>query len=98
MQWVALISFVLGLGGVLGWVCCKAAGLACSGERGGRPGDPAPAGWLCRCGTWNEEDIHCIGCHAEPPWGCDCDVCDGAPAAHGHRVHWYTRRRGEMRR
>ena len=33
-------------------------------------------GWLCLCGHWEETDLHCSSCGNEPPWGCDCDVCN----------------------
>ncbi len=34
------------------------------------------AGWLCNCGEWNDHDEHCDTCGAEPPWGCDCYLCE----------------------
>lgn len=32
-------------------------------------------GWLCVCGHFEESDLHCSCCGAEPPWRCDCDLC-----------------------
>lgn len=32
-------------------------------------------GWLCSCGHFEESDFHCSVCGAEPPWGCDCIIC-----------------------
>ena len=32
--------------------------------------------WLCVCGHYQEDDLHCSYCGAEPPWGCDCSFCD----------------------
>lgn len=32
--------------------------------------------WLCRCGHYIEDGIHCPKCGSEPPWGCPCDLCD----------------------
>lgn len=33
-------------------------------------------GWMCVCGNWEETDMHCSHCGAEPPWGCDCGEHD----------------------
>jgi len=35
-------------------------------------GAPEP-GWLCDCGHFQDDDLHCDNCGREPPWGCDCD-------------------------
>ena len=32
--------------------------------------------WLCQCGNWIEDGLHCMECLAEPPWGCPCCFCD----------------------
>lgn len=32
--------------------------------------------WLCHCGHYEESGLHCECCGAEPPWGCDCGLCD----------------------
>jgi hypothetical protein len=34
------------------------------------------AAWLCNCGHYQEDGLHCSNCGAEPPWGCDCSFCD----------------------
>lgn len=39
---------------------------------------PEFEGWLCNCGHWEDEPLHCSCCGAEPPWGCDCSFCDEA--------------------
>lgn len=31
--------------------------------------------WLCACGNYIEDGLHCGLCGAEPPWGCPCSVC-----------------------
>lgn len=33
--------------------------------------------WLCNCGNWIEDGLHCQCCNAQPPWGCPCSWCDG---------------------
>ena len=33
-------------------------------------------GWLCRCGHWQDDGLHCSCCGNEPPWGCDCGFCN----------------------
>jgi hypothetical protein len=32
--------------------------------------------WLCRCGNWQDDGLHCDHCGKEPPWGCDCGMCN----------------------
>jgi hypothetical protein len=32
--------------------------------------------WLCQCGNWQENGLHCSVCGLEPPWGCWCDEHD----------------------
>lgn len=32
--------------------------------------------WLCDCGNFIENGLHCPACGREPPWGCDCTACD----------------------
>ena len=32
--------------------------------------------WLCWCGNFQEDGLHCDLCGNEPPWGCDCSYCD----------------------
>lgn len=34
-----------------------------------------PTGWICDCGHWQDNDMHCSVCGAQPPWGCDCSQC-----------------------
>lgn len=34
-------------------------------------------GWLCNCGNWIDDGLHCGICQAEPPWGCPCSWCQG---------------------
>jgi hypothetical protein len=36
------------------------------------PGVADPS-WLCHCGHYQEDGLHCDCCGAEPPWGCPCD-------------------------
>lgn len=31
--------------------------------------------WLCDCGNWIEDGLHCEMCGREPPWGCPCSWC-----------------------
>lgn len=31
--------------------------------------------WLCECGAYIEDGMHCRGCGREPPWGCPCERC-----------------------
>lgn len=31
--------------------------------------------WLCDCGNYIEDGLHCQLCGLEPPWGCPCDGC-----------------------
>ena len=31
------------------------------------------SGWICGCGEYNEEVLHCISCGNCPPWGCGED-------------------------
>jgi hypothetical protein len=33
-------------------------------------------GWLCQCGNWIEDGLHCPMCGMEPPWGCGCSYCE----------------------
>jgi hypothetical protein len=33
--------------------------------------------WLCVCGNFITDGLHCSACHAEPPWGCPCSRCQG---------------------
>jgi hypothetical protein len=33
--------------------------------------------WLCDCGAWNTDSMHCSSCRAEPPWGCPGECCQG---------------------
>lgn len=33
--------------------------------------------WLCHCGNYVIDGLHCEMCQAEPPWGCPCDWCQG---------------------
>ena len=33
--------------------------------------------WLCNCGNYIEDGLHCPLCGHEPPWGCPCDGCQG---------------------
>jgi hypothetical protein len=40
--------------------------------------------WLCVCGKWVEDGLHCPQCKAEPPWGCPCDWCQGERYEPGH--------------
>lgn len=40
---------------------------------------PAPTpdmAWLCWCGNYEESGLHCSCCGNQPPWGCDCALCD----------------------
>lgn len=32
--------------------------------------------WLCTCGNYQEDGFHCDVCGNEPPWGCDCSMCN----------------------
>lgn len=32
--------------------------------------------WLCMCGNYIEDGLHCDECGGEPPWGCDCSMHD----------------------
>lgn len=32
--------------------------------------------WLCNCGNFIENGLHCPSCGAEPPWGCPCEGCE----------------------
>ncbi|KPL06997.1 hypothetical protein AMJ85_09895 [candidate division BRC1 bacterium SM23_51] len=36
----------------------------------------AEEGWLCGCGNWIDDGLHCPNCGCEPPWGCPCDAHD----------------------
>lgn len=36
--------------------------------------EPDP-GWLCNCGNWIDDGLHCDLCLASPPWGCPCSGC-----------------------
>jgi len=39
--------------------------------------DNAPyPGWLCYCGHWQDDGLHCTCCGNEPPQGCDCGFCN----------------------
>lgn len=38
--------------------------------------DYESAGWICNCGHWVVEDLHCTVCGNPPPWGCDCSFCN----------------------
>ena len=39
--------------------------------------DDGPAHhWLCDCGAFIEDGLHCPRCGAEPPWGCPCELHD----------------------
>jgi hypothetical protein len=31
--------------------------------------------WLCSCGNYIEDGLHCPRCRREPPWGCPCAFC-----------------------
>lgn len=31
--------------------------------------------WLCECGNFIENGLHCPRCLCEPPWGCPCEGC-----------------------
>ena len=31
--------------------------------------------WLCCCGNYIEDGLHCTMCGAEPPFGCPCSGC-----------------------
>ena len=33
--------------------------------------------WLCECGNYIENGLHCPQCHCEPSWGCPCSFCQG---------------------
>lgn len=37
--------------------------------------EPDP-GWLCYCGHWQDDWLHCACCGNEPPQGCDCPECE----------------------
>ena len=32
--------------------------------------------WLCSCGNFIEDGIHCGFCNCQPPWGCPCNFCE----------------------
>ena len=34
--------------------------------------------WLCWCGHYQEDGLHCEYCGGDPPWGCDCGFCNEA--------------------
>jgi len=34
--------------------------------------------WLCHCGNYVEDGLHCDLCGAEPPWGYPCEGCQSA--------------------
>jgi hypothetical protein len=60
-----------------GTTCCT-SGQACIGAFDCPyyvDAEAAFEGWLCVCGHFEESDLHCSCCGAEPPWGCDCDFC-----------------------
>ncbi len=38
-------------------------------------GDLPDQAWLCTCGHYQEDGLHCRVCQREPPWGCDCSFC-----------------------
>lgn len=48
---------------------CKALKCSC----------PPDDGWLCHCGHWQEDLMHCDHCKAEPPPGCPCSFCQDGP-------------------
>ena len=31
--------------------------------------------WLCGCGQYITNGLHCSSCGNEPPWGCPCSMC-----------------------
>lgn len=31
--------------------------------------------WLCDCGHYQDDGLHCDVCGREPPWGCPCEAC-----------------------
>lgn len=31
--------------------------------------------WLCGCGAFITDGLHCSTCGGEPPWGCPCSFC-----------------------
>ena len=33
-------------------------------------------GWLCLCGHYEETNLHCSQCNAQPAWGCPCTNCE----------------------
>lgn len=39
-------------------------------------GEEKEDGWLCQCGNYQENGLHCSSCGNQPPWGCDCSQCD----------------------
>lgn len=32
-------------------------------------------GWLCSCGNWQDDPLHCNECGNSPSWGCGCSFC-----------------------
>jgi hypothetical protein len=44
--------------------------------------------WLCVCGHYQEDGLHCECCGAEPPWGCDCGLCDELRQEEANRDEW----------
>jgi len=36
-------------------------------------------GWLCTCGRWIDDGLHCGTCMTEPPQGCPCSSCQEGP-------------------
>lgn len=46
-----------------------------TGEQLDWPVDDDDQSWMCNCGHWQTDGFHCFKCGAEPPWGCDCSLC-----------------------
>jgi hypothetical protein len=40
--------------------------------------DPCGDHWMCSCGNFVEDGMHCDICGCEPPWGCPCEGCQSA--------------------
>ena len=45
--------------------------------------------WLCNCGDYIEDGLHCPICGHEPPWDCDCGMHDEEEYDAFDETSWY---------
>ena len=84
-----LILIILGIALAILWLFIKSAFRPGPHLKPSLPDDDDESQWwLCNCGHFITDGLHCPKCGAEPSWGCPCSQCQNPDPDDGEVEGW----------